>query len=174
MAGRRCHSRANSCLTLAFAAATRTYWLEVWPFLRGETQRWVKRAEAIPDQTLRHTALDALRLKRGNLEGAVAFAALASGRHRLPSARAMAAYEAAFDYLDYLCEMPSDDPLANGRQLNQALIVAVQPGREHEDYFAHHRLEGRRRIPARAHRRLSDGARLAAGARGSARRIWCA
>jgi tetraprenyl-beta-curcumene synthase len=142
LAGRRCHSRTSGCLTLAFAAATRTYWLEVWPFLRGEMQGWTKRAEAIPDQTLRRTALDALRLKRGNLEGAVAFAALARGRHRLHSARAMAAYEAAFDYLDYLCEMPSDDPLANGRQLNQALIVAVQPGREHEDYFAHHRLAG--------------------------------
>jgi tetraprenyl-beta-curcumene synthase len=38
--------------------------------------------------------------------------------------------------------MPSDDPLANGRQLSQALIVAVQPGREHEDYFAHHPLAG--------------------------------
>jgi tetraprenyl-beta-curcumene synthase len=142
LAGRRCHSRTSSCLTLAFAAATRTYWLEVWPFLHGEIQGWVKRAEAIPDVTLRRIALDALRLKRGNLEGAVAFAALARGQHRLPSARAMAAYEAAFDYLDCLCEMPSDDPLANGRQLNQALIVAVQPGREHEDYFAHHRLPG--------------------------------
>ena len=77
------------------------------PFLRCETQRWVKRAEAIPDQTLRRIALDALRLKRGNLEGAVAFAALARGQHRLPSARAMAAYEAAFDYLDCLCECPA-------------------------------------------------------------------
>jgi tetraprenyl-beta-curcumene synthase len=142
LAGRRRHSRTSNCLALTFAAATRTYWLEVWPFLRGETQMWVKRAEAIPDETLRHIALDALRLKRGNLEGAVAFAALACGQHRLPSARAMAAYEAAFDYLDCLCEMPSNDPLANGRQLNQALIVAVQPGREHEDYFAHHRLKG--------------------------------
>jgi tetraprenyl-beta-curcumene synthase len=142
LAGRRRHSRTSNCLALTFATATRTYWLEVWPFLRGETQRWVKRAEAIPDETLRHIALDALRLKRGNLEGAVAFAALARGQHRLHSARAMAAYEAAFDYLDCLCEMPSDDPLANGRQLNQALIVAVQPGREHENYFAHHRLKG--------------------------------
>jgi tetraprenyl-beta-curcumene synthase len=140
LAGRRRHSRTSGCLTLAFAAATRTYWLEVWPFLRCETRRWVKRAEAIPDGTLRRIALDALRFKRGNLEGAVAFAALARGEHRLPSARAMAAYEAAFDYLDCLCEMPSDDPLTNGRQLNQALLVAVQPGREHEDYFAHHYL----------------------------------
>jgi tetraprenyl-beta-curcumene synthase len=141
-AGPRCHSRTSNCLALAFAAATRTYWLEVWPFLRSETQRWVKCAEAIPDQTLRHVALDALRLKRGNLEGAVAFAALARGRYRLSSARAMAAYEAAFDYLDYLCEMPNDDPPTNCRQLSQALIVAVQPGREHEDYFAHHSFKG--------------------------------
>jgi tetraprenyl-beta-curcumene synthase len=137
-----CQPRTGRCLTLAFATAARTYWLEVWPFLHREIQVWARRAEAIPDETLRRVALDALRLKRGNLEGAVAFAALADGEYRLRGAQAMAAYEAAFDYLDYLCEMPSADPLANGRQLNRALIVAVQPGREHEDYFAHHSLLG--------------------------------
>jgi tetraprenyl-beta-curcumene synthase len=123
---------------MAFLAATRIYWLEVWPFLRAEMREWRRRAEAIPDETLRRVALDAQHAKRGNLEGAVAFATLAGCEHRLHSARAMAAYEAAFDYLDCLCEMPNADPLANGRQLTQALIVAVQPGRRHDDYYAHH------------------------------------
>jgi len=123
---------------MAFVAATRIYWLEVWPFLRAEMREWRSRAEAIPDETLRRVALEAQHVKRGNLEGAVAFATLAGCEHRLRSARAMAAYEAAFDYLDCLCEMPNADPLANGRQLSQALIVAVQPDREHEDYYAHH------------------------------------
>ena len=123
---------------MAFVAATRIYWLEVWPFLRAEMRNWRSRAEAIPDATLRRVALGAQRSKRGNLEGAVAFATLAGCEHRLHSARAMAAYEAAFDYLDCLCEMPNADPLVNGRQLSQALIVAVQPGRKHDDYYAHH------------------------------------
>jgi tetraprenyl-beta-curcumene synthase len=103
-------------------------------------QIWRARAEAIPDETLRRVALDAQHVKRGNLEGAVAFAVLAQREHRLGSARAMAAYEAAFDYLDCLCEMPNANPIANGRQLTQALIVAVQPGLEHADYYAHHTL----------------------------------
>ncbi|MGA9876312.1 MAG: DUF2600 family protein [Solirubrobacteraceae bacterium] len=123
---------------MAFLAATRIYWFEVWPFLRAEMREWRSRAEAIPDQTLRRVALEAQHVKRGNLEGAVAFATLAGCEHRLCSARAMAAYEAAFDYLDCLCEMPNADPLLNGRQLSQALIVAVQPGRGHDDYYAHH------------------------------------
>jgi tetraprenyl-beta-curcumene synthase len=123
---------------MAFVSAARTYWLEVWPFLRTEMREWRSRAEAIPNETLRRVALDAQHGKRGNLEGAVAFATLAGCEHRLRSARAMAAYEAAFDYLDCLCELPNADPLANGRQLSQALIVAVQPGREHDDYYAHH------------------------------------
>jgi tetraprenyl-beta-curcumene synthase len=142
LAERRFHSPTSSCLSFAFAAASRIYWLEVWPFLRREMHRWVERAEAIPDEGARRIALEALHLKRAHLEGAVAYAALARSEYRLSSARAMTAYEAAFDYLDCLCEMPNNDPPSNCRQLNQALIVAVQPGREHEDYFAHHSLSG--------------------------------
>jgi len=83
-------------------------------------------------------SLDAQDAKRGNLEGAVAFAALAAPDHRLSSARAMVAYQAAFDYLDCLCETPHADPIRNGAQLNHALLLAVQPGQEHDDYYAHH------------------------------------
>lgn len=48
----------------------------------------------------------------------------------------MAAYEVAFDYLDCLCELPNNDPVANGRRLMQALTVAVQPSCAHDDYYA--------------------------------------
>lgn len=123
---------------MAFLAATRIYWFELWPFLQAEMRGWRSRAEAIPDETLRRVALQAQHTKHGNLEGAVAFATLAGCERRLQTARAMAAYEAAFDYVDCLCEMPNADPLANGHQLSQALIVAVQPGRRHDDYYAHH------------------------------------
>lgn len=49
----------------------------------------------------------------------------------------MIAFEVAFDYLDCLCEMPSVDPVAKGRLLTQALLVAVQPGRNHQNYYGH-------------------------------------
>lgn len=127
--GRRCPARA-------FVVAARIYWLEVWPILRRELRAWHRHAESIPDASLRQVALTAQRAKRRNLEGAVAFATLAQPEHRVRSARAMAAYEAAFDYLDCLCELPNSNPVANGRQLMKALAVAVQPGRDHCDYYA--------------------------------------
>ena len=128
--------RGGDCPARAFVAAARVYWLEVWPILRRELRGWRRHAESIPDAGLRRVALTAQHAKRRNLEGAVAFATLARPEHRLHSVRAMAAYEAAFDYLDCLCEMPNSNPPANGRQLMQALTVAVQPGRAHDDYYA--------------------------------------
>lgn len=124
------------CPARAFVAAARTYWLEIWPILRQELRSWRRHAESISDASLRHVALTAQHTKRRNLEGAVAFATLSRPEYRLRSARAMLAYEAAFDYLDCLCEMPNSDPVANGRQLMQALAVAVQPSCDHDDYYA--------------------------------------
>lgn len=132
----RGNQTAGGCPARAFVAAARTYWLEVWPYLRRELCSWRRHAESIPDATLRRVALSAQHAKRRNLEGAVAFATLSRPEHRLRGAQAMAAYEAAFDYLDCLCELPNRDPVANGRQLMQALTVAVQPGRKHDDYYA--------------------------------------
>jgi tetraprenyl-beta-curcumene synthase len=126
----------GGCPARAFVATARVYWLEVWPILRRELSSWRRHAESIPDASLRHVALRAQRAKRRNLEGAIAFATLTRPEHRLRSAQAMAAYEAAFDFLDCLCEMPNSDPVGNGRQLMQALTIAVQPGRDHDDYYA--------------------------------------
>ncbi len=127
--------RGDACSARAFFFAARTYWLELWPILRRELRAWREHAESIPDADLRRVALTAQHAKRRNVEGAVAFAAFAQPEHRLCSARAMAAYETAFDYLDCLCEMPNSDPITNGHKLMQALAVAVQPGHEHDDYY---------------------------------------
>jgi tetraprenyl-beta-curcumene synthase len=54
----------------------------------------------------------------------------------------MACYEATLDYLDCLCEMPNSDPISNGRQLNRALVTAVEPDATHTDYYAHHLSSG--------------------------------
>jgi tetraprenyl-beta-curcumene synthase len=46
------------------------------------------------------------------------------------------AYQTMFDYLDNLSEEPSEDPIANGRQLNSALLAAITPTEPHLDYYA--------------------------------------
>lgn len=121
----------------AFAAIARRYWIEVWPTLHKLLGHWRVLADAIPDERLRQAALHAQNAKRDNLEGAVAFAAIAPNQDRLLGTRAMASYQAAFDYLDSLCELPNPDPITNATQLNRALLAAVQPGAPHADYYAH-------------------------------------
>lgn len=123
---------------LVFARAALNYWLGVWPSLTLEVRRWRQQATHIPDEPLRALALGSLDDKRGNLEGSVAFATLSTKAWRRDSSYAMAAFEALFDYLDCLCEQPNSDPVANGIQINQALLLAVRPGTKHADYYALH------------------------------------
>jgi tetraprenyl-beta-curcumene synthase len=125
-----------------FARATRRYWLSVFPHLRCELRHWQARARAIDDPVLRQLALDAQRAKRRSLEGAVAFAAFVPRSAQRPVITALAAYQVIFDYLDTLAEQPNADPINNGRQLNQALLSALEPRRVRFDYYAHHRHHG--------------------------------
>jgi tetraprenyl-beta-curcumene synthase len=122
-----------------FARAARHYWLDVFPYFRCELRRWQARARAIEDPVLRHLALDAQRTKLRSLEGAVAFAAFVPRPAQRPVITALAAYQVIFDYLDTLTEQPNADPIGNGRQLNQALLAALEPRRVCCDYYAHHR-----------------------------------
>jgi tetraprenyl-beta-curcumene synthase len=85
---------------------------------------------------LRGVTVDALA-KRGNMEGAALFAVLAPRATRDAAVRALVAFQAAYNYLDTLVEQPSPDPVENGRQLHHALLVALEPGAAHSDYYAH-------------------------------------
>lgn len=123
-------------LAVSFAGAARRYWLGVFPSVSRERRRRRARAAEIPDLLLRRTALEAQR-KWGNVEGAAAFAAFVPHRHRAAAARAMMCYQAAYDYLDILGEQPSADPVANGRRLHSALLVALDPDAPHLDYYEH-------------------------------------
>jgi tetraprenyl-beta-curcumene synthase len=125
---------------VTFVAAARRYWLEVFPRVCRERRRGRARALAIPDPLLRRVALEA-QGKWGNVEGAAAFAAFAPRGRRAAATRAMASFQAAYNYLDLLGEHPSADPAANGRRLHGALLVALDPGDRlemgrHEDYYA--------------------------------------
>jgi tetraprenyl-beta-curcumene synthase len=86
---------------------------------------------------LRRIALDTLAEEHGNLEGAASFAAFLPRRQRVCAVRTLVAFQAIFDYADSLAEQPARSRVANGRALHEALIVALTPGQQHPDYYAH-------------------------------------
>jgi tetraprenyl-beta-curcumene synthase len=124
---------------LAFGDAALRYWVTVFPLVGRETERWRRRADAIPDPVLRGIALETLRRERGNAEGAAAFAAFAPLRRRAAVVRAAVAFQTAYDYVDSLAEQPSDAPAADARALHEALRVALCPDAAHPAYYRHHR-----------------------------------
>jgi tetraprenyl-beta-curcumene synthase len=120
----------------AFAVTAARHLLTVLPVARHELAQWHARAAHIPSASLRRTASLALS-KRGNIEGAALFATLAPGARRRETVRALVAFQSAYNYLDALSELPSEDPVANGHRLHQALLVVLQPEVPHLDYYAH-------------------------------------
>jgi tetraprenyl-beta-curcumene synthase len=126
-------------LTLAglFAGAASTYWLGVFPLVARELRHWQAHARQIPDPLLRRLALVTQNSERGNLEGAAAFAVLVPRTHRTQVVRALVAFQTAYDYIDTLAELPSSNSVENGRQLHLALLTALEPGRDHADYYEH-------------------------------------
>jgi tetraprenyl-beta-curcumene synthase len=130
-------TRSHLAVASVFAGAASRYWLGVFPLLARELRHWHDRATAIPDPVLRRLALITQKTEQGNLEGAAAFAVLAPRAHRARVVRAVVAFQATYDYIDMLAEQPSADPIANGHQLHLALLTALDPEREHRDYYAH-------------------------------------
>jgi tetraprenyl-beta-curcumene synthase len=106
---------------LASAASRELLW-----GLRGvsrEIAGWRVRAAAIPDRQERALALDALRSKRGHIDGAALFWILAP-RRDAGLLRLLVAYNVLCDYLDSLTERPGagDAPL-----LHRAMTDALEP-----------------------------------------------
>jgi tetraprenyl-beta-curcumene synthase len=120
-----------------FVRAALCYWLVVFPRTRVELRRWRRRAARIDDPVLRGAALDALA-KRANIEGAAAFAAVMPGRRRGRVVQALVAFQVAYDYVDLLAEQLCAEPARNARHLHAALLVALEPGAPHHDYYACH------------------------------------
>src|SRR5580693_919578 len=133
-------TRVGNCLALCavFAHAALNYWFDVFPRICTEIRDWHEKADAIPDKTLRGFALAVHSTKRGNLEGAAAFAAFTAPANRSAVVRAQVAFQAIYDYVDTLAEQPNSDPITNGRQLHRALLVSLDPTAPHLDYYTHH------------------------------------
>lgn len=126
------------CCATDFVCAARRYWLAVFPRVVREVRHRRTLATRIPDPALRRLALQALDGKRGNLEGAAAFAALVPAATLPLIVKALVACQAICDYLDLLSEQPNRDPVANGYRLHEALIVATARGEPHRDYYTYH------------------------------------
>ena len=126
-------------LAAAFVGAARRYWLSVFPQVRRERRTLETRAAQIPDPVIREMAFHA-QSKWSNIEGAAAFAAFAPRAHRAAAVQGAAGFQCAYNYLDMLGERLTDEPTLNGRQLHQALLVAVDPDAPHIDYYEHYPL----------------------------------
>jgi tetraprenyl-beta-curcumene synthase len=109
-----------------FARAACGYWLGVFPAVCRELEMWRVRARAIPDPSLRAHALAALA-KRGNMEGAAAFATFAPRAGRVAVVRATVAFQAAYNHLDVLSERPGWEDVEQARALHGALLDALAP-----------------------------------------------
>jgi tetraprenyl-beta-curcumene synthase len=129
--------RERLALASVFTGAALRYWLTVFPRVSRELRRLRRRARVIPDPALRRLALEALG-KRGNIEGAAAFAAFAPWRRRRVTVCALVAFQSAYNYADALAEQPSADPVRSARRLHDALRVALDPAAVHLDYLEHH------------------------------------
>jgi tetraprenyl-beta-curcumene synthase len=129
----RGHRAGRLSLIGLFAWSALRYWLSVFPLVASELRHWRRSANRIADPSLRRLALASLA-KRGNMEGAAAFATFVPWRARASLIRALVAFQAIYNYADLLAEQPSAHPVDNARRLHQALLAALDPSIE---TFAH-------------------------------------
>jgi tetraprenyl-beta-curcumene synthase len=130
---------AHLALLWRFLAIAKRYWVGVYPVIRCELRQWRARAGAIPDPKLRGLAFEAHSGKRGNLEGAAAFAVIVSSSMCLAVTRALVAFQGAYDYVDVLSEQDGDDTIASGYRLHLALVTALTPEGRCLQPYAHYR-----------------------------------
>ncbi|HTB51039.1 MAG TPA: DUF2600 family protein [Solirubrobacteraceae bacterium] len=107
-----------------FVHAAHTYWAGVFPLVSRELSNWSARAQEIPDRTLRAHALQALA-KRGNMEGAAAFAAFVPRVQRAAVVRAIVAFQSTYNHLDTISEQSGSIQPREGRRLHEALLASL-------------------------------------------------
>jgi tetraprenyl-beta-curcumene synthase len=102
-----------------------------------EVDHWRTLAAAIPDDALRHDALEAIDRKRANIDGAALFWTLP--RVRSPALlRLLVAYEVLADFLDCTNESGAHVGMTNGLTLHRALVEALDPAAPISDYYRYH------------------------------------
>ena len=127
----------SAATAITFMRAAPSYWGSVYPQVRREVAQQHRRAAAIPEPDLRRVALQALRVKRANVDGSAAFAAFLPRAQRPAVVRAQVSFQALYDHLDVLTEQPHDDPVVNSRRLHGALAAALDPSAQGGAYLDH-------------------------------------
>jgi tetraprenyl-beta-curcumene synthase len=102
-----------------------------------EVTHWRAFAAGIPDDALRHDALEAIDCKRANIDGAALFSTLPCARSG-DLLRLLVAYEILADFLDSTSERGAHIGKVNGVQLHRALVEAVDPELCVSDYYRYH------------------------------------
>jgi tetraprenyl-beta-curcumene synthase len=102
-----------------------------------EVRHWRAFAADIPDDALRHDALEAIDRKRANIDGAALFSTLPRARSR-DLLDLLVAYEILADFLDSTSERGAHIGTVNGVQLHRALVEAVDPELCVSDYYRYH------------------------------------
>lgn len=126
--------------TGAFLVAVLCYWLLVFPRTRLAVRRLRCRAQRIAARASRQLALDALG-KRGNIEGAAAFASSVPRRRRRQVLEALIAFQAIYGHVDLLAEQPSPDPAEDARRWHAALLAALDASSGEDDWRSSDREE---------------------------------
>jgi tetraprenyl-beta-curcumene synthase len=114
------------------AAARELVW--ALPAMASEVGAWRARAIRIPDGPLREDALRTLERKRTHTAGAALFATIPQMRD-LRLLRALVCFEILLDFFDDVNERAAASGQVNGRQLQLALIDAVDATRPISDYY---------------------------------------
>lgn len=99
-----------------------------------EIAAWRRAAQRIPCAEIRADALEVLRRKRGNTDGAALFWTLAQRRPQL--LRLLVAHEIIWDFLDCVHERLPE--VGNGVMLHRALVDSLDPRLEPADYYRGH------------------------------------
>jgi tetraprenyl-beta-curcumene synthase len=121
----------------ALARAARRELLWGLPAVSREIDAWRRRAQAIPDASLREDAVGAIARKRAHADGAALFWTLPRRRHE-GLLRLLVAYQTAWDFLDNVSERGACMGEHNGLQLHRALVDALDPRVLLSDYYSHH------------------------------------
>ncbi|SDC26424.1 tetraprenyl-beta-curcumene synthase family protein [Shouchella lonarensis] len=109
---------------------------KVIPTVHKHYDAWINRAQTIPDPELRSQALDALARKKFHCEGGGVYGLAAQG-HFEELIQFIISYQLICDYLDNLCDQSDSLDPNDFRALHNALLIALQPGVAHEDYYAY-------------------------------------
>jgi tetraprenyl-beta-curcumene synthase len=126
----RASTSHRGTLARGFTHAAARYWLAVYPQVRRELAHWRQSARLIADPALRRLALETQRSKRGNLEGAAAFATFAPAAQRAAIIRASIAFQALYDFADTLSEQSRNPDPYRAYWLHSGLLDALPSARE--------------------------------------------